>query len=148
MEDQDLLRLKFNDIMEETLVRRKDSFIMSIHDAFGSELFDCAGYLTNAGKIQFWREVDRQLELFDHQEIDLTPTPVVSESRQSKSKRRSTSNNIHKPRRKLPTPPPRDIPRDRSSSSSPSWSRLAQWTNDDRDDYSSPDAYYTSNYYY
>ena len=95
----DLLRVKFNDILEETLVSRKAAYILDIEPAIkSSALYDRSGNLVNDGKIKLWTELDEQIKLFDRQEIHLKPRHVVSNSRNSSHDR------IYK--KKLPTPPP------------------------------------------
>ena len=62
-------------------------------------LFDHNGYLTGEGKIKFWNEIDLQFRSFDQGDIDLLPSPVVSNSRNSKA--------LMEFKNKLPTPLPR-----------------------------------------
>ena len=88
-----MLRRKYNDMLEETLVSRKHGYVMNVCDALKSSLFDRADNLTNDGKMKLWHEIDQQIKLYDRQELDLTPRLVVSESRSIE-------------RQKLPTPPP------------------------------------------
>ena len=93
------LRHKYNDILEETLVSRHNNKIMDVKGALQAALFDHNGHLTGDGKIKLWQEIDSQIQLFDKGEITLLPTPVVSNSRTPKAK-------LVKRIIKLPTPPP------------------------------------------
>ena len=89
-QDVDTMRVKFNDILEETLVSRKNSYILGITSE--KAWFDRNGNLTNQGKIKLWQNIDQQIKAFDRHEISLKPRPIVTESR-------------HKGR--LPTPLPK-----------------------------------------
>ena len=94
-ENEEVLRQKYNDILEETLVSRKNSHIIDIKDVVKKALFDRSGHLTAEGKIKLWREIDEMIQKFDQYEIDLKPQPVVSNSRSCRFTR------------KLPTSPPK-----------------------------------------
>ena len=112
------MRQKFNDILEETLVSRKNSFILDVKEAMKNTFFDQTGHLTGEGKIKFWLELDSLIQLFNKNEISLEPTPVVS-------KARNKLTSVVVPR-KLPTPPPSRCVTDRSARSSSSTSSEGQ----------------------
>ena len=93
--DQNTLRVKFNDILEETLVSRKASYIIDLQEVLdNSSNFDRSGNITNAGKTKIWKELDQQIKLFDKQKVLLKPQQVVSLSRK-----------LQEFRKRLPTPP-------------------------------------------
>ena len=72
-EDMCTLHHKYNDILEETLVARKNHFIMNVQAAITSTYFDRSSHFTNQGKIKFWEEVNQQLQLFDQGKLELKP---------------------------------------------------------------------------
>ena len=94
--ERELLRLKYNAILEETLVHRKNNYFLNPDNAVTQDCFDRNGHLTATGKIKIWKEIDFQIYEFDRQRISLKPAKVVSIARQKET--------AHK----LPTPPPRE----------------------------------------
>ena len=84
------LRQKFNHILEETLVSRKNSYILDVGNILSFEYFDGQCKLTANGRINFWEEVDNSIRKFDKQEITLKPRAVVFESRQSDKNRKKS----------------------------------------------------------
>ena len=69
------LRLKFNDVVKENLVGRKNHFWMEHHrDHFHDyQDYDHLGRLSHVGKIHYWRFVNTQLRKFEKGEISLLP---------------------------------------------------------------------------
>ena len=106
-----ILMQKFNDILEEMLVSRKCNYIMDVQQGDIASMFDHGHNLTNDGKILIWKRFDEMIKQFDHQEISLSPRPVVSDSRNSSQLVAITE------KRRLPTPPPLPVRRQESSSS-------------------------------
>ena len=104
--NEEMMRQKFNDILEETLVTRKDSFIMDLKSESPNTYFDNAGNFTTSGRIAFWEEVDAQIKKFDEGIITLKPEPIVSNSRAGTVKNKNTKSKFPPHTRKLPTPPP------------------------------------------
>ena len=95
--DTRLLKQKFNDILEETLVSMRHQYITSVGENLKSpSLSDFSNNLTNDGKVKIWQELDQQIHQFDKQELLMKPRPVISQA-QSETKR------------KLPKPPPLKI---------------------------------------
>ena len=96
--DETTLRQKFDHILEETLVSRKNAYILDAGSVLKYTHFDLCGKLTSSGRIAFWKEVDSKIKIFDRQEVSLKPHRIVSESRREETNRKLN---------KLPTPPPR-----------------------------------------
>ena len=77
-----ILIQKYNDILEETLFRRKNSYIIGMDDTITEDLLDTKGDLTAQGRVTFWQKVNSLIKSFDKQEVSLRPASVVTESRQ------------------------------------------------------------------
>ena len=74
---------KFNVILEETLHKTRNMFVMEIDQSgFSNEAsFEKNnGNLNFRGKAQYWNEFDKLLKRFDKQEITLKPKPIVSQA--------------------------------------------------------------------
>ena len=72
-------REKFNGVLEETLFKTKQMYIMDIdRKSLDRSSFDIGGSLSTRGKGNFWGQFDRTLKKFDKQEITLRPMPVCS----------------------------------------------------------------------
>ena len=92
------LRGKFNSLLEERLNEdgKGRHFIMSIE--VKPNEFDLLGYLSGAGKINFWKECDRAMKKFDSEEISLKP-------RGQSTANTNKEPNVQAAQVKLPTPP-------------------------------------------
>ena len=92
-------RTKFNEILEEMVLKYKHSHIMPVKLADSpSVLFERNGSLSSNGKSAFWREVNKQMKLFDSSEIDLKPEiQKASKNQDHKSKGSKGSSKYWKP---------------------------------------------------
>ena len=66
------LCFKFNSLLHEA-VDRQGAHVLSIRSCHLPDHFDTAGNLTNAGKIEFWHEMDELLKMYDSGKIKLLP---------------------------------------------------------------------------
>ena len=68
------LRRKFNNTLEEVLLKAKNSHVIDPEDALDMYThFDNLGNLSAEGKKQFWKHIDNQFKRYDRGEIDLKP---------------------------------------------------------------------------
>ena len=111
------LRNKFNGILEERIKEDGEEchLIMSI-DVLPVD-FDLTGNLTSAGKITFWKEVNRAVQKLDENKISLKPRGTGGTTLNEVNAVNYATNNIpEQPNEdqfyqpsgafKLPTPPP------------------------------------------
>ena len=68
-----LARAKFNDVLEEILASRRDSYILDASSYIDKANYTRLGDLTVVGREHFWRCVDDKLKKFDKQQISLKP---------------------------------------------------------------------------
>ena len=73
--DEAKSKYKFNTEMEEMLSRKTDHFVMDVQRALSNITdFTQRGDLSGIGKIRFWNEINRQLQLFEFKDVELRPT--------------------------------------------------------------------------
>ena len=76
-------RGKMNNALDDIANNRKQTHVISVN-SLESQHFDNNGKLNYNGKIQYWKDIDKQIKQFDHREIDWIPD---------------------QPRKRLPSPP-------------------------------------------
>ena len=82
---------KFNEIVDEMAMKFKHSHVMQVKLTEGNSInFERSGNLSSNGKTSFWREVNKQMKMFDSSETDLKPI-VKQKSGQKDDKNRSSS---------------------------------------------------------
>ena len=60
--------------MEEMLSRKTDHYVMDVQRALSNITdFTQSGNLSGIGKIRFWNEINRQLEMFEFKDMELRP---------------------------------------------------------------------------
>ena len=64
---------KFNDILQDVIRRKTESYYLELTKLTESLHFDCTGNLSKSGKIAFWRELNEMLKRFEKREITLRP---------------------------------------------------------------------------
>ena len=94
---------KFNAILEEELVSRKNSFIIDPNEPIHKHMFDLSGDLTNEGKITYWKQINQLIKAFDADQKAFKPNTVVSD-RSGRSRSDTTNKERHYT---LPKPSPR-----------------------------------------
>ena len=65
-------------MLEEILATETDAHIMNISTLAESNYFDYSGNLTEKGQWEFWKEVNKQMKMFDYKEIELLPVKYQS----------------------------------------------------------------------
>ena len=99
---------KFNETMEDIVLKFKHSHVMSISfPEDSSNLFDRMGFLSSSGKVAFWREVDKQMKAFDKSETDLRPGKRDKTRDRSRSHSAGHHRTSQLPTSRLPKPPQR-----------------------------------------
>ena len=73
-QDEATVKYKFNAELEEVLSQRGNHFIMDVQRAVSNVTdFNQFGDLSGPGRIRFWNEINRQLEMFIFKDISLCP---------------------------------------------------------------------------
>ena len=67
------LREKFNEILEDILATRRDSYIMSAEEFLDNSNFSRLNDLTVTGREHYWKAVDSLIMKFDKQMVSLKP---------------------------------------------------------------------------
>ena len=68
------VRKRYNNVLEDILATRKHHYIMDVNEVMAkTDNFTSNNFINVRGKETFWREIDRQLELFDMQCLSLKP---------------------------------------------------------------------------
>ena len=65
---------KFNDTLEDTVLKKRHNHIMKIKLPDDKSLFDRSGNLSTDGKILYWKDFLKQLKSFDKGECQLRPS--------------------------------------------------------------------------
>ena len=76
---------KFNNALNNCLALRKHSYVIKMENVFAPKEFNNFGQLTAAGRMTFWRHVDKQIELFDKHKAEHLPVHKDNQFRGTKS---------------------------------------------------------------
>ena len=75
-----LLKEKFNKILEDILATRKEAYIMEADNYLDQHMFSRIGLLNHTGRYNYWKAVDEKIKKFDQGEIDLQPRAATENS--------------------------------------------------------------------
>ena len=89
------LRQKYNSLLEEAIAPRRHNYIVDVSKKVNKTAFDRNGELNVTGVINFWLELDKQIELFDKQQITLKPMGTTTGMRNANPQSAKGSGDYH-----------------------------------------------------
>ena len=64
---------KFNNILEDVIAGDRRSHFLKVDIDLNNRFFDNIGYLTEAGKTEYWHLINREMKDFDRGKTELKP---------------------------------------------------------------------------
>ena len=91
-------KFKFNSELKDVLSRRPNHFVMDVQRALANVTdFSQFGDLSGIGKLRFWNEFNRQLELFELKDISLKPVSKDEKENQRRDQDQVRRDTIRSP---------------------------------------------------
>ena len=80
------LRSRFNDLLNNAVVRIDEGKMMTINSCNTPNHFDVKGNMSQSGKKSYWTKVDDLLERFDKGGVKLLPNPLTARRNRNKTR--------------------------------------------------------------